>query len=192
MRGGRRGGRTSGRCSGRWQTPAVSNRPTVDRSVAASWTIGPPSAPWVRTGADRALRALQRPKRSRANVRSVHGRCPDAVAAPDGVARLPGVRRVGARRAHRLGARWGPLRRVSATAEASATMTDVGRDIEAMRAAGYGPAAIARALNARRVPTPSGRGQWWAGTVRQHADPAGWAAYMRLYRRTRTRRTRRA
>ena len=58
-------------------------------------------------------------------------------------------------------------------------------EIVRMRAQGYGTTAIARSLNARGYPTPSGRGQWWADTVRRHADPiarAQWANYVHDYR----------
>jgi hypothetical protein len=47
---------------------------------------------------------------------------------------------------------------------------------------GLGFTAIARSLNARRVPTPSGRGLWWASTCRRHVDPTGWRDYIRSYR----------
>ena len=47
---------------------------------------------------------------------------------------------------------------------------------------GYGYTEIARSLNARGVPTPTGRGQWWPATARRHVDRMGWAAYMRRYR----------
>lgn len=39
-----------------------------------------------------------------------------------------------------------------------------------MLEAGYGWAPIARSLNRRGVPTPSGRGRWWPDTARRHAD----------------------
>ena len=41
---------------------------------------------------------------------------------------------------------------------------------------GHGLRSVAAQLNARGIPTPSGRGQWWAATVRQYLDPAGHAA----------------
>jgi hypothetical protein len=58
-------------------------------------------------------------------------------------------------------------------------------EIGRLRAAGYGTTAIARSLNSRGIPTPSGRGQWWPDTVRRHADPiarARWAHYVAGYR----------
>jgi len=64
------------------------------------------------------------------------------------------------------------------------TTTALG-EIHRLRARGLGPAAIARSLNRRRVPTPSGRGRWHPDTVRRHADPTYRvrnAAYMRAYR----------
>ena len=58
--------------------------------------------------------------------------------------------------------------------------------IPALQAAGYGPSAIARHLNAIGAATPSGRGRWWPETVTRHTDP-GYPirnrAYMREYRR---------
>lgn len=55
-----------------------------------------------------------------------------------------------------------------------------------MRAAGHGPAAIARHLNAQGVPTPAGLlGRWRPETVGRVAEPERWAAYMREYRRRR-------
>lgn len=57
--------------------------------------------------------------------------------------------------------------------------------IPALRAAGYGPVAIARHLNAIGAATPSGRGRWHCETVIRHGDP-GYPArnreYMRGYR----------
>lgn len=55
-------------------------------------------------------------------------------------------------------------------------------EIVRLQAEGYGLAKIARSLNTRQVPTPSGRGQWWPDTVRRHVDPGPWAAYIRRYR----------
>jgi hypothetical protein len=55
-------------------------------------------------------------------------------------------------------------------------------EIARLRAAGYGATPIARSLNARGIPTPSGRGQWWPATVLRHADPGPWTAYIRRYR----------
>jgi hypothetical protein len=58
--------------------------------------------------------------------------------------------------------------------------------IEALRAAGLGPTAIAHRLNVDGVRTPSGRGRWRGETVVRHVEPERWAAYMREYRRRRT------
>lgn len=44
-------------------------------------------------------------------------------------------------------------------------------EISRLRAAGYSAADTARSLNARGIPTPSGRGQWWAATVQYHGYP---------------------
>lgn len=41
---------------------------------------------------------------------------------------------------------------------------------------------IARSLNGRGIPTPSGRGQWWPDSVKRHVDPGPWADYIRRYR----------
>jgi len=62
---------------------------------------------------------------------------------------------------------------------------DARAEIGRLRAAGLGPAEVARSLNARGVPTPTGRGAWWPETVRRHADPivaAQWRDYMARYR----------
>ena len=67
-----------------------------------------------------------------------------------------------------------PVARVNAQAE-----------IVRLRAAGYGPSAVARSLNQRGVPTPSGRGRWFPETVKRHADPVErmrWARYIADYR----------
>ena len=58
-------------------------------------------------------------------------------------------------------------------------------EIARLQARGYGWTAIARSLNGRRVPTPSGRGRWHPDTVRRHIDPAPWRDYIRRYRMTR-------
>jgi hypothetical protein len=59
-------------------------------------------------------------------------------------------------------------------------------EIARLRAAGLGWKAIARDLNDRQVPTPSGRGRWWPESVRRHYEPGAWSAYMRAYRQRRT------
>jgi hypothetical protein len=55
-------------------------------------------------------------------------------------------------------------------------------DILALRAAGMGWHRIAQHLNDSGVPTPSGRGQWWAASVKHYAHPPAWATWMRNYR----------
>jgi hypothetical protein len=55
-------------------------------------------------------------------------------------------------------------------------------EIVRLKNQGLGPAAIAAQLNAQRIPTASGRGQWWPDTVRRHVHPGPWADYMRRYR----------
>jgi len=60
-------------------------------------------------------------------------------------------------------------------------------EILRLRAQGYGPSAIARNLNRRGVPTPSGRGRWWPDTIKRHIDPGPWREYMRRYRADRRR-----
>lgn len=51
-----------------------------------------------------------------------------------------------------------------------------------LRAAGQSWSSVARTLNARGVPTPTGRGMWWPESVRRHVDPAPWRDYIRRYR----------
>jgi hypothetical protein len=68
---------------------------------------------------------------------------------------------------------------------ANARQVNARAEISRLRAAGYGAAETARSLNARGVPTPTGRGKWWPETVRRHADPAvtlAWRRYMADYR----------
>jgi Recombinase len=60
-------------------------------------------------------------------------------------------------------------------------------EILRLRAQGFGPSAIARSLNRRGVPTPSGRGRWHPDTVKRHIDPGPWREYMRRYRAQRPR-----
>jgi hypothetical protein len=57
-------------------------------------------------------------------------------------------------------------------------------EILRLRAAGFGHSEIARTLNARAIPTPTGRGQWWPDTVKRHVNPGPWRAYIRRYRST--------
>jgi len=52
-----------------------------------------------------------------------------------------------------------------------------------LKAEGYGNTEIARVLNARGVPTTSGRGQWHPRTVMHCVNPEQWAAYIRDYKR---------
>lgn len=54
--------------------------------------------------------------------------------------------------------------------------------IAQLRADGLGSVEIARTLNRRAIPTPSGRGRWWPETVRRHVDPGPWRDYIRRYR----------
>jgi hypothetical protein len=78
---------------------------------------------------------------------------------------------------------WEQLTIEGAIAETRPVDPDV--EIARMSADGYGPTAIALSLNARGVPTPSGRGQWWPATVYRHGNPqarAAWAGYVRSYK----------
>lgn len=52
-----------------------------------------------------------------------------------------------------------------------------------LSAEGLGVTAIANRLNRTGVATPSGRGRWYPVTVKRHAHPEAWAAWMREYRR---------
>jgi hypothetical protein len=59
-----------------------------------------------------------------------------------------------------------------------------------MRADGYSWHVIARALNRRGVPTPTGEGQWWPGSAARHFDAASrdaWRRYIATYRADRGR-----
>ena len=60
-------------------------------------------------------------------------------------------------------------------------------EIMRLQAQGLGPTAIARSLNRRRIPTPSGHGRWHPDTVKRHIDPGPWRDYMRRYRANRRR-----
>jgi hypothetical protein len=58
-------------------------------------------------------------------------------------------------------------------------------EISRMLDDGYSRAEIARSLNARSIPTPSGRGRWWPSSVWRGGTTQGreeWAAYMRRYK----------
>jgi Recombinase len=57
-------------------------------------------------------------------------------------------------------------------------------EIARLQARGYGWTAIARSLNNRNIPTPSGRGRWHPDSVRRHIHPAPWRDYIRRYRLT--------
>lgn len=60
-----------------------------------------------------------------------------------------------------------------------------------LRERGYSYTDIARSLNQRRVPTPSGRGQWWRDSVQRHYDAHSaekWKMSVRRYRQTHQRR----
>lgn len=63
-------------------------------------------------------------------------------------------------------------------------------EIARLRHDGYGWSAIARSLNQREIPTPTGRGAWHARSVENHLNPEEWAAYIRA-RREEARRRRR-
>jgi len=52
--------------------------------------------------------------------------------------------------------------------------------VDDLAARGYGRHTIAAVLNARQVPTASGRGQWWPSTVAAVLDRG---AYRRTYQR---------
>lgn len=68
---------------------------------------------------------------------------------------------------------------------ANAQTINARAEIARLRASGTSTAGIARSLNARGVPTPSGRGRWWPETVLRHGDMMRrqqWAAYMARYR----------
>jgi hypothetical protein len=69
------------------------------------------------------------------------------------------------------------------TMRVGAGRLDASGEIARLRAEGMGTTEIARSLNARGVPTASGRGMWWPATVRRHSyQREAWAAYMRSYR----------
>lgn len=54
-----------------------------------------------------------------------------------------------------------------------------------LRSRGLGYGDIAAVLNARNVPTRTGRGRWHAETVRRHYDPVArqtWARYIARYK----------
>lgn len=55
--------------------------------------------------------------------------------------------------------------------------------VEDLTARGYSTHTVAAALNARQVPTASGRGQWWPATVAAVLDRGAYRrTYMRAYR----------
>jgi hypothetical protein len=51
--------------------------------------------------------------------------------------------------------------------------------VRELRAAGYSWHVIARTLNARGVPTPTGSGQWWPASAMRHYDPVARDAWRR-------------
>ena len=57
------------------------------------------------------------------------------------------------------------------------------RRVAKLRTQGLSWEACARDLNASGIPTPSGRGAWYASTVMRGMDSDKWAAYMRDYRK---------
>jgi hypothetical protein len=63
--------------------------------------------------------------------------------------------------------------------------SDAVRRISGMHSQGYGYHTIARTLNADRVPTASGQGQWHAASARAAITPGYWAAYQRQRRSAR-------
>lgn len=79
----------------------------------------------------------------------------------------------------------GLLPRPRVQARGAAPPIQARAEIVRLRDAGYGLTEIANTLNARAVPTPSGRGRWWPDSVRRHVDPGPWAEYIRRYRLTR-------
>lgn len=73
--------------------------------------------------------------------------------------------------------------RVFAPCRTMRGVDDADRLIRQLRAQGVGWHTIAATLNARGVATRSGAGRWWPASARNAADPAGWAAYMRRWRK---------
>jgi len=72
-----------------------------------------------------------------------------------------------------------------AAAPSSPMRVDARAEIVRLRASGLGASEVARSLNRRGVPTPTGRGRWWPETVKRHADPvhaARWRLYIADYR----------
>lgn len=60
---------------------------------------------------------------------------------------------------------------------------DVAAEVHDLAARGYGSHTIAAILNNRRVPTASGRGQWWTASVAAILDGGEYRrTYMRAYR----------
>ena len=55
-------------------------------------------------------------------------------------------------------------------------------EIVRLQSEGYGPTHIARSLNARAIPTPSGRGRWYPESVQRHVNPQPWARQIARYR----------
>ena len=65
---------------------------------------------------------------------------------------------------------------------------DADKIISTMAAQGMTAYSIARALNAKGVPTPTGKGQWHHHTVERHMSVEArqrWADYMKHYRQNR-------
>jgi hypothetical protein len=56
-------------------------------------------------------------------------------------------------------------------------------EISQLQAHGLGRSQISASLNARGIPTPSGRGRWHPSTVYRVTHREEWARYMRHYRR---------
>jgi len=76
-----------------------------------------------------------------------------------------------------------PLPRVTAVGRQASIQARA--EIVRLRGEGYGLTEVARSLNARGIPTPSGRGHWWPDSVRRHVEPGPWAEYVRRYRAAR-------
>lgn len=71
--------------------------------------------------------------------------------------------------------------RIPQIGEMAPTRIEARAEIQRMWRHGYTDTAIARSLNARAVPTGSGRGRWYPATVRRFADPTArehWRQYI--------------
>ena len=68
------------------------------------------------------------------------------------------------------------------TGDLTAPRVQARAEISRLQASGYSATQIARSLNRRAIPTPTGRGQWWPETVKRHVNPEPWARYIARYR----------